>query len=134
VRDVDALGDRQRAVEVDRRAGQPVEERRAVAEQDRDEVDPHLVEQPGVQALAGDRAAVDADDLVAGERFGLLDRRLTAMLCRDLAWKEGYARDAHARDPLRPPRRNHRPGDLSRRPPGSPLRRLGPREPGPARR
>jgi hypothetical protein len=32
----------------------------------------------------------DVDDLVAGERLGLLDRRLTAMLCRDVALKEGY--------------------------------------------
>src|SRR6266508_6715512 len=64
-------------VEHDGRAPELREERRTTAEQDRDQVEPHLVDQVRVEGLRSDRAAVQADDLVAGEftrlRHGVLD-------------------------------------------------------------
>jgi hypothetical protein len=43
------------------------------AEQHRHEIDPDLLEQPGVEALPGDAAAIDADDLAVRELFGLVN-------------------------------------------------------------
>jgi hypothetical protein len=67
VGDLVALDDRDRSLQLDRGARQLIEEGRPAAEQDGDEIDPDLVEQAGVEALPGDRAAVDPDRLVTGE-------------------------------------------------------------------
>jgi len=59
VGDTLALHDRHRPVERVRRARDLVEERPAAAEQHGRKVDPDLVEQAGLEALAGDLAAVE---------------------------------------------------------------------------
>ena len=63
VRDAVALDDRHRPVERVRRTRHLVEDRTAAAEEHGREVDPDLVEQAGLEALASDLPAVDADDL-----------------------------------------------------------------------
>jgi hypothetical protein len=67
VGDVGALDDRDRSLQLDRGRAELVEEAAAAAEQDRDEVDPDLVEQAGVEVPGGDGAAVDPDRLGAGQ-------------------------------------------------------------------
>src|SRR4051795_12741203 len=79
VRDSGALDDRDRAVELHRLAAQVAEVRRAGAEDHRDQVDAHLVQQAGVQALPGDLAAVHADVPVAGDLPRRGDRGLDAL-------------------------------------------------------
>jgi hypothetical protein len=54
MRDVLGVGHGHRAVERHRRGAELIEERRAAAQEDRDQVDPDLVEQGGVEALARD--------------------------------------------------------------------------------
>jgi hypothetical protein len=56
-----------------------VEEGDTAAEENRNQVDPDLIEQARVQALPGDTSAVDTDCGAAGELFGLVDGRLDAV-------------------------------------------------------
>jgi hypothetical protein len=60
-------GDDARAVQDHRGGLHLVEERGSTTEQDRYQVEPDLIEQPPLQALPGDRPAVDADVLLAGD-------------------------------------------------------------------
>ncbi|MEN3285046.1 MAG: hypothetical protein V7607_6186, partial [Solirubrobacteraceae bacterium] len=77
VRDARALDD-VRPLELDLR-GDALEEQRARAEHDRDDVDLELVEHAGLDALAHGTRRGDRDVLLARRRAGLRDRRLEAV-------------------------------------------------------
>ena len=67
-------------LELDRRALEVVEQPLAGAEEDRDHVDMHLVDQPGLQVLLDDaRPTAQRHVLVAGRRPSLLEGRLDAV-------------------------------------------------------
>src|SRR5215216_2448323 len=79
VRDAGTLDHRDGSLELHRGGAEVGEQRRPPAQHDRHQLDAGLVEQAGLQALAGHLPAVDRDVLVPGQLLGLRHRRLDAV-------------------------------------------------------